>query len=529
MAPRQALELMTPWLKTLLTPPRFDDAERTRQAAILHTLLLAALVSAAIFGCILIPTSSQPVLSATILGSALVAGVLTLQVLHNGNVHTISFFFCLVVWLCLTYAGTNLRGGLNLVMSGAYIFVVIGAGLLLGGKYAFLFAGLSTLSGLALYLADLDGILPPAHILVGWFQGTIYFSAYFMLAALMVYMVNNDIRQALQRARSHERELTEKNRELKDIRQSLELQMNEKTSMRAGEILRQKQFFQALVENSPISIVFLDLNDQVISVNPAFELLFAYSASELNGKDLDVLITDANHLAEAEHFTRRAHHGEAIHAITCRKNKYGKSMDVEIYGVPIKVDDKQIGVLAMYNDVTEQKSVEETLKYLATHDPLTRLPNRSLFYDRLKHALLTAQRQEHPVAVFFLDLDGFKSVNDRYGHEVGDLLLQSVGERLQQQIRQSDTVTRLGGDEFAIIFENINSPADVTMIAEKLRLELDRPFLVNSFSLHISPSIGISLAPQDGYDAETLLKNADAAMYRAKDLGKDNYQFYSQS
>ncbi len=204
-------------------------------------------------------------------------------------------------------------------------------------------------------------------------------------------------------------------------------------------------------------------------------------------------------------------------------------MDVEIYGVPVKVEDKQIGVLALYNDITEQKSVEETLKYLATHDTLTKLPNRSLFYDRLNHALLTAQRQDHQVAVFFLDLDGFKFVNDHYGHEVGDLLLQAVGKRMQQQVRQSDTVTRLGGDEFAFVFENINSTADAALIAEKLRLVLNKPFSVNSYTLHISPSIGISIAPQDGQDPETLLKNADAAMYRVKELGKDNYQFYSQT
>jgi len=520
---------MTIWLKTLLTPPSFDDTENTRQAAILHTLLLVSLGAAVIFGSLLVPTSSKPALNAAILGIMLVAGLLALLQLRHGSVHTISFFFCLAIWLSLTYAAANLHGGLNIAMSGAYIFVVIGAGLLLDGKYAFLFAGLCTFSGTALYLADQDGLLPTATTLDGPLRGVLYLSTYFVLAAVMVYLVNHDIRQALQRARSHERELTEKNRELEAIRGSLELQMHEQASTRAGEILRQKQFFQALVENSPIAIVFLDLNDQIISVNPAFEQLFGHVERDLIGADLDRLVSDPEHLAEAEHYTRRAHRGEAVHATARRQRKNGKPVDVEIFGVPVKVGDSQIGVLALYNDITEQKCSEETLKYLATHDPLTKLPNRSLFYDRLNHALLNAQRLGQHVAVFFLDLDGFKSVNDRYGHETGDLLLQAVGERLQHQVRQSDTVTRLGGDEFAFVFENINSPADAAVIAEKLRLELGKPFTVKSHTLQVTPSIGISLAPVDGNDPETLLKNADAAMYRVKELGKNNYQFFSQS
>ncbi len=467
---------MTPWLKTLLTPPSFADTEHTRQAAILHTLLLVTLAAAVIFGSLMVPTSSKPILNAAIVGVILVAGLLALFQLQHGSVHTISFFFCLAIWLALTYAAANLHGGLNIAMSGAYVFVVIAAGLLLGGKYAFLFAGLCTFSGTALFLADQDGLLPTAANLNSPLRNVLYLSTYFLLAAVMVYLVNNDIRQALQRARSHEHELTEKNRELEAIGESLELQMHEQASKRAGEILRQKQFFQALVENNPIAIVFLDLNDQIISVNPAFEQLFGLAEGDLIGADLDLMVSDAEHLAEARHYTQRAHRGEAVHATTQRQRKNGKPIDVEIFGVPVKVGESQIGTLALYNDITEQKCTEETLKYLATHDPLTKLPNRSLFYDRLKHALLNAQRQGQHVAVFFLDLDGFKSINDRYGHETGDLLLQAVGKRLQQQVRQSDTVTRLGGDEFAFVFENIKSREDATVIAEKLRVELGKPF-----------------------------------------------------
>jgi diguanylate cyclase (GGDEF)-like protein len=179
----------------------------------------------------------------------------------------------------------------------------------------------------------------------------------------------------------------------------------------------------------------------------------------------------------------------------------------------------------------ERKRMEERLHFMATHDVLTGLPNRQLFHDRLAHAIklsrrLSSQKNEKwELAVMLLDLDNFKSANDRYGHPQGDLLLQSVTEQLRKCVRESDTVARMGGDEFTLIFENMSGADDAEVLARKVLAVFDRPFQLAGDEFQVTASIGISLYPRDGQDAETLLTHADIAMYRAK-KHKNTYSFY---
>lgn len=173
----------------------------------------------------------------------------------------------------------------------------------------------------------------------------------------------------------------------------------------------------------------------------------------------------------------------------------------------------------------ERKRAEAHLHFMATHDPLTHLPNRSLFLDRLNHAITLSKRNNLCLAVLFLDLDGFKTVNDTYGHETGDRVLQAIGERFRKHLRACDTVARLSGDEFAFILENIGNGSNAAVVAEKILKNLAHPFILEGQSIHITTSIGISLYPQDGKDAQELLRRADAAMYKAKQCGKNTYQF----
>jgi diguanylate cyclase (GGDEF)-like protein len=167
------------------------------------------------------------------------------------------------------------------------------------------------------------------------------------------------------------------------------------------------------------------------------------------------------------------------------------------------------------------------LQYLAHHDALTELPNRTLLHDRLRHALEQARRNRHTLAILFLDLDRFKEINDTHGHATGDLLLQSVAARLCGCVRASDTVARVGGDEFVLLLPEISRVEDVTTVCDKIRAAFRSPFLVANRHLQVTASIGASLYPADAEDPETLLKDADTAMYRAKDRGRDNYQLYS--
>ena len=179
-------------------------------------------------------------------------------------------------------------------------------------------------------------------------------------------------------------------------------------------------------------------------------------------------------------------------------------------------------------DITDRKSAEQQLVYVANHDPLTGLLNRVEFDNCLTQALASAQRYETKLALMFLDLDRFKLINDTLGHRLGDLLLQEVGERLKTSVRTYDVLARLGGDEFIVLLNNINLIDDVARIAQKTIDILTQPFTVEGNDIVITASVGISVYPVDGINSQNLLMNADTAMYRAKERGKNNYQFYTK-
>jgi diguanylate cyclase (GGDEF)-like protein/PAS domain S-box-containing protein len=183
--------------------------------------------------------------------------------------------------------------------------------------------------------------------------------------------------------------------------------------------------------------------------------------------------------------------------------------------------------LFIARDITERKRTAQQMAYLAHYDSLTGLPNRILFYQRLEHALSIAERPARSLEVLFLDLDRFKLINDTLGHAVGDLVLKEAATRLQKILRESDTVARLGGDEFVVLVENVDEPHRGNVIAEKILAAFRPPLIVGSETLVISTSIGISSYPSDGTDVETLLKHADTAMYQAKQVGRNNYRYYS--
>lgn len=184
------------------------------------------------------------------------------------------------------------------------------------------------------------------------------------------------------------------------------------------------------------------------------------------------------------------------------------------------------GYRGVGRDITEQKLAEQRIQYLATHDALTALPNRSMFNEMLAFAINYAQRYQHPFAVLFIDLDGFKTINDTLGHAAGDKVLCEVSRRLTGTLRTSDVISRLGGDEFVVLIQKIDSPVQIKAVVHKLLAALRAPIQLVDQECHISASIGVSRFPADTGDAQTLIKNADQAMYRAKQAGKNNYQIY---
>ena len=224
-----------------------------------------------------------------------------------------------------------------------------------------------------------------------------------------------------------------------------------------------------------------------------------------------------------------------LHFEESQTDESGRTIILSTSKVPLKDSDgKTIGILGTYEDITDRRYMEdkiieqsETLKHQATHDALTLLPNRFLFSDRLENIIQKAKRNSTEFALLFIDLDQFKQINDSLGHPIGDEILVTIAQRLKKTIREEDTLARLGGDEFTIIIDNFKSISDLSVLAQKIIDCTTKDIEIKEHKLYVTSSIGISLYPRDSENAQNLLKYADAAMYKAKDEGRNNFQFYS--
>jgi diguanylate cyclase (GGDEF)-like protein len=212
------------------------------------------------------------------------------------------------------------------------------------------------------------------------------------------------------------------------------------------------------------------------------------------------------------------------HFETVRWGKGKKPIDVSVTISALKDSDGNIiGASKIARDITERKASQERVEYLAYHDPLTGLPNRALLAERMKTAIGNASRYSFQFALLFVDLDRFKPINDSLGHEIGDKLLKIVAERMQSMVRQADTVSRLGGDEFVVLLSRIQAASDAARVATNILATLSNPYPVEQHVLVLTASIGISIYPDSGKDASSLLRSADAAMYSAKRQGRNRY------
>jgi len=417
------------------------------------------------------------------------------------------------------------------------------------------------------------------------------------------------------------------------------------------ELNLQKGYFQQLFDNSPEAIVLADNMDRVIDANSEFRNLFGYSLEEIKDCFINDIIVPEKRYNEASALSNDVISGKAVKKESVRMRKDGSLVDVYILGCPILINNEQVGIYAIYRDITERKlagkalreseeryrllvellpeavlihsegkivfanmagakllgvsspeeligesvmnvihpdyretarerirqvleekktasiieekfirfdgtivdvevisiyfpykgktamlcvirditkrkETEGTIRFQAFHDVLTGLSNRIMFDDRLAMTLARAHRNKEMLAVMFLDLDRFKNINDTLGHTTGDELLISVAKRLTSLVREVDTVARMGGDEFTILLPEISHAEEAAVIAQRIINAFEQPFMIKGHELYITTSIGISIYPVHGDDVETLVKNADAAMYHAKDLGRNNYQYF---
>ncbi len=295
----------------------------------------------------------------------------------------------------------------------------------------------------------------------------------------------------------------------------------------AADAVRRERRFRALLRNSSDLVVVVDPQSLTIRyATPAVERMLGYEHEDVTGSTLADLThpDDRDMLADAISAVRSSPDGHETERWRALHHE-GGSVDVEASWLDLTDDPSVQGLVVTIRDVGERTSLEGKLRHQAFHDPLTSLPNRSLFEDRVRHAVARTRRHGRGTAVLFVDLDDFKTVNDSLGHAAGDELLRQVAERLDAWVRSSDTVARLGGDEFAVLVEQAEGPDEASDIAARIHESLRRPFTVDGHELFVGASVGI--APADsGATSEELMRNADTAMYAAKGSGKGHSETF---
>jgi diguanylate cyclase (GGDEF)-like protein/PAS domain S-box-containing protein len=291
-------------------------------------------------------------------------------------------------------------------------------------------------------------------------------------------------------------------------------------------MLESEERYRRLVELSPDGIA-IHVDGRLVFINPAgAQLLGAPHAGQLIGMSvLDMVHPDYREVAglQIRQLQKKTDEAPWIEAQFVRLD--GALIDVEVSGVEFTHKGKP-AVQTIFRDITDRKEVKRRLERLALYDTLTGLPNRTLFFDRMNQYLALAKRNDDVLALLYMDLDRFKVVNDTFGHEAGDLLLQEATKRMISATRKSDTIARMGGDEFVGICCAISAPRDAVVVAQKMIGALSTPFNLKGRKCTVGASIGISLYPMDGDDVETLLNKADHAMYRVKETGKGGYLLY---
>jgi diguanylate cyclase (GGDEF)-like protein/PAS domain S-box-containing protein len=289
---------------------------------------------------------------------------------------------------------------------------------------------------------------------------------------------------------------------------------------------QERRLAAQVYENTDEGIIITDPNAVIVAVNRAFTHITGYSAEEVRGHKPSMLRSGRHEPIFYQELWAALLETGVWQGEIWNRRKNGEIYPEWLTISAVKDNGKTTHYVSVFSDITTVKRSQEALSFLAHHDPLTELPNRILLRDRLEHALRRAQRERCGLAVLFIDLDRFKQINDTLGHPVGDRILQLAARMMKDLVRASDTVARIGGDEFIILLEDEVSVGSVATVAHKLVERFAQPFAVDDRGLYVTASVGISIFPHDGEDVDALLKHADLAMYKAKEQGRSNFQFY---
>ena len=278
----------------------------------------------------------------------------------------------------------------------------------------------------------------------------------------------------------------------------------------------------------PVATVLLDNESRILDANPQFERLFGYKKEEIIGKDLNKLIVPEEEVQDGYALDEVATETGYVRVERTRLAKDGRKIPVLVSGSPFILKGKKVGIIGVYEDIRDLKKIQEAFYYQATHDILTGLPNRYLLEDRFNMEKARAERNGSKVALFFIDVNRFKDINDTYGHDVGDKVLKYVANKLVKSVRKTDSVIRFGGDEFVVVFDEVKNIEDIVSIAVKIVNVFSEPFKEGDLKIDVGVNIGIAVYPDDGKTLEELLRKGDIAMYEAKATGTNNFVFYSK-
>ncbi len=384
--------------------------------------------------------------------------------------------------------------------------------------------------------ATFAALLPMGILTMGFGDrsGTLLGAAILVLMGILV-VVHSKVHLALRDALTARLDnvliamrLGEEKARVEATKKALEQESDDRQKAERAELMA-LQRLKLHLERTPLSVIEWDMEFRVATWNPAAEALFGYSASEVFGESAYMFVHGSKEGERlASMWMELIQTKGSTQVSMANKNRRGEMVHTEWYNTPL-VDGKglMIGVASLVQDVTERLNTERTIHYMAHHDALTGLPNRRLMQDRLNQAILSARRAQRHVGLLFVDLDRFKLVNDTLGHETGDYVLRDIAKRLTKLVREGDTVSREGGDEFVIVLPDLEKPEAAQLVANKILIELTKPFEVSGHELTVTASIGISHYPNDATDVQHLLKHADSAMYQAKDAGRNTARFFT--
>ncbi|MEW5904989.1 MAG: diguanylate cyclase [Pseudomonadota bacterium] len=298
------------------------------------------------------------------------------------------------------------------------------------------------------------------------------------------------------------------------------------------ELEKSQDELQAIIHNVMDGIITIDERGIIQGFNPAAERIFGYARDEAIGHNVSILMPEPDRSAHDGYLARYLARGESAVLGVRGREVQAMRKDGSLFPMELSASEMMLGghryFIGIVRDITERRAAEERIAHLAHFDSLTSLPNRASFLAALNHAVPLSRRGRQRFAVMFIDLDGFKQVNDTLGHEAGDMLLRGVAERLRTVPRASDTVARLGGDEFVILLQDIASEDNAAFVAARILEVLEAPFDLGEATGKVGASIGIALFPHDAMDAASLMRQADEAMYQAKREGKNTWRFYRE-